>query len=172
MITAKQLPTAEYHSYYSPYILSNADTNGIEALEKGKVELVNFIAKLTQDELSFAYAAKKWTIAQLILHIIDTERIFTYRALCLARAEKQPLPGFEQNDYAAIATAKDRTADSLGREYTAVRESTLHLFRNLDNSALQQIGTVSGGPLSVRAVPFIISGHERHHHGIIKERYL
>jgi hypothetical protein len=105
------------------------------------------------------------------LHLIDCERIFTYRALRIARGDTTPLPGFDENQYVPNSHASSRTAESLLQEYLAVRRSTLSLFQNMDPSALQRCGTANGHPFSVEMIGTIIAGHELHHLGVLKSKY-
>ena len=122
--------------------------------------------------MNYKYAEDKWTIKDMLLHIIDAERVFAYRALRFARADKTNLPGFEHDDYVVVANANGRIKASLLNEYNAQRESTIQLFSNFKDEMLMQIGVASGNPMSVRALGFVTAGHETHHCNIIKERYL
>ena len=119
----------------------------------------------------FAYAPGKWTPKQIVGHLSDTERIFTYRALRIARQDKTPLPGFEQDDYVEASGANDRTLDDLLNEFRMVRESSLALFGSLPLNAWARKGRVSDWELSVRGIAFTASGHELHHFKILQERY-
>ena len=114
----------------------------------------------------------KWTIKEIIQHIIDTERIFTYRALCIARKDKSLFPGYDQDDYAVNSEANNRSMISLMNEYKSVRLSSIILFESFSSEMLKRIGIASNSNLSPRAVAFITIGHENHHCEIIKERYL
>lgn len=117
------------------------------------------------------YAPGKWTIKKIIQHMIDTERIMTYRALCFARNEKGKLPGFEEDDYAFHSDAEARTLDDLLEEWTALRVSTLHLFASFSDDMLNRKGNANGTEISVLAIGFVICGHPIHHQQVIKERY-
>ena len=108
----------------------------------------------------------------MLLHLIDTERIFAYRTLRIARNDKTELPGFDENNYARAAKANDREYESLLQEYSSVREATINLFENFDASTLLNMGRASNNSFSVRSLGFIILGHELHHKNIIIERYL
>ena len=120
----------------------------------------------------FRYAEGKWTIKDIILHLIDAERIFAYRALRIARNDKTALPGFEENDYVISANANEREFESLLKEYIIVREATISLFENLSETDLLKPGTASNASVSVRGIGYCILGHELHHKNIIIERYL
>lgn len=128
--------------------------------------------EISDKKLGFAYAEGKWTLAEAIVHIIDTERIFQYRSLRIARNDKTPLPGFDQDDYVPQSNASGRSTTSLIEEYKAVRDATITLFSSFDEEAMLRIGIASDSKMSTRALGFIISGHQAHHVKIIKERYL
>ncbi len=129
------------------------------------------ILSLPKKKHEYRYAEGKWTIKEIIQHLIDTERIFCYRALCFARAETTPLPGYEENDYAANSFANNRDIDSLLDEFDQVRSCTLSLFKSFDKTVYEKTGISNGHPLSVRAIAYILAGHELHHMNVIRERY-
>ena len=156
--------------YTSRYIDMVTEADPIAVLEQKA--LWQLLHPLSEAQSEYRYAEGKWSIKQLVGHMTDTERIFTYRALCMARDEKQPLPGFDENSYVDNGFFEQRTLDSLLTEYKAVREASLVLFRSLDASVLSHMGTASGNPLSVRALLYMIAGHEKHHIHILQERYL
>ena len=118
------------------------------------------------------YAPGKWTVKQMLGHLADDERIFAYRALCIARGDTRPLPGFDENTYAAAARFERQTLDQLLTDYSAVRQASITLFRGLDPEAWQRRGVVSGYSASPRGLAFHIAGHELHHHRVLIERYL
>ncbi len=122
----------------------------------------------------YRYAKNKWTIKEILLHIIDDERIFSYRAMAFARNEKQSLPGFDQDDYAKYSGANERDLDSIFDEYKAMRRSTIELFKGLPEESLMRkgIGSTTFHSATVRALAYHIAGHELRHFNIIKERYL
>lgn len=127
---------------------------------------------LTEDKANYSYAPGKWTIKEVLSHLIDTERVFAYRALCISRGEQQNLPGFEQDDYAANSEAAGRIWADLIGEYQAVRLSNLYLLRSLSRAQASRVGLANGNPASVSALAHMIAGHELHHINILKERYL
>jgi uncharacterized damage-inducible protein DinB len=172
MVKTSQLTSAEYHKYYIPYITILGDVQLIAELKKSKNSFVNFLKELPKGKLLHAYAAEKWTIAEVILHIIDAERIFQYRALRFARKDTTSLPGFNENDYVPTSNANTRSLNSLLNEFVAVRDSSISLFESFTEEMLKSLGTASNSPMSVRALGFVISGHQRHHQRIITERYL
>jgi uncharacterized damage-inducible protein DinB len=133
---------------------------------------LQFFSGLTEEQLLHRYAEGKWNIKEIILHLIDTERIFSYRALRFARFDKTELPGYDENLYASNSKATERSIRSLLEEYAVVRTATVALFSNLDSSVLENKGVANGVEMSVSALGFAILGHERHHLKIIEERYL
>ena len=118
------------------------------------------------------YAPGKWTIKEVLIHICDTERIFAYRALRIGRGDITPLPGFEQDDYVPVSQANSRSIKNILAEYESVRKATLTLFNSMPRQAFTHIGTCNNSPVSLRALAYMIAGHEMHHVAIIKERYL
>lgn len=173
MIHRSELNEAAYNSYYKQYIDQvPASSNVLDALSSGLKATVDFFSSLSETELRLRYEAGKWTPKEVLLHIIDTERIFSYRALRFARMDKTPLQGFEQDDYIASSDANSRSIASLLDEYNSVRQASLTLYTSMENTAIITIGEASGSPLSPGAAGFITAGHELHHIKIIKERYL
>lgn len=162
----------EFNPYYNPYILLSKYEDIIEGLTENLSSVVEFYDAIPDAKLDYAYASGKWTVKDILLHIIDTERIFVYRALRISRQDKTPMTGFEQDDYVVSGKAKDRSMDSLLNEYISVRKATIALFETFTDSQLKSIGVASDSPVSVRAIGYIITGHENHHNNIIKERYL
>lgn len=167
-----ELSKNEYSSFNATYINAFGDLGLIEGLENGLNQLVSFMQTIPIEKLEYRYAENKWTIKDILLHLIDAERIFAYRALRIGRGDKTPLAGFEENDYVPNALANSRTLESLITEFQFVRNSTLSLFKNFSNEQFLFLGISSGNSISVRAIGFIISGHQNHHLRIIRERYL
>jgi hypothetical protein len=164
--------TNEYAPYYETYI-SRVDTdNLIEALEKGEADVLTLFKNLPQEKLDYRYAEGKWSIKELIVHLMDVERIFTYRALRFSRNDQTPLAGFDDEPYIAESNASERSLQSLLDEYQALRKATIEFFRNITPEMSLRKGIANGREISVRAVGFIIPGHEGHHLGVIRERYL
>lgn len=162
--------THEYPEWGRAYIdLVEGDV--IEVLEKQSVDFPNLLNN-NIEKGDYAYAPGKWTLKELVGHIIDTERIFTYRLVCFARGEKAPLPGFEEDDYVANAHFNDRTLISLAEEFSVTRKSILYLVKSLNDNELDNIGISNGKKMSARAVVYAIAGHLKHHARIIDERYL
>ncbi|HET9826202.1 MAG TPA: DinB family protein [Chitinophagaceae bacterium] len=130
------------------------------------------VLSLPAEQLLHRYAKNKWTIKEVLVHIIDDERIYAYRALCFARNEKTWLPGFEQDEYVTFSNANNRTLENILSEYKAVRNSTITLYEGLDDTALLREGIANNNKVTVRALGYHIVGHELHHMNIIKEKYL
>jgi uncharacterized damage-inducible protein DinB len=124
------------------------------------------------EKINYRYAKDKWTVKEVLQHMLDTERIFAYRALCIARKDSTHLPGFEENDYAANSKVSKRDWKEMIREFKAVRRSTEILFRSFDKQQLDATGTASGKSVYVLGIGFIIAGHINHHVNVLKERYL
>ena len=135
-------------------------------------EFPKFLLELPEAKWDYAYGPGKWTLKEVLQHIIDTERVFAYRLLRISRGDKTPLPGFDENEYVNMSNARDRDPDALIDEYINVRRSTISLIDSLPNDVLLKMGTASDHPISVRALVYIIAGHEQHHLSIIRERYL
>ena len=169
---ANTLQSNEYGDWYKPYLNTLKEEILQEELEISLHRFIRFIQDIPMDKHDYAYAEGKWKIKDIIQHLIDCERIFSYRALCIARNDKTALPGFEENDYAVEAKGNHRTIMSLLTELSAVRHSTLLLFKNFTDEELVRIGTASNHPMSVRAIGFIIIGHQNHHQNVFEERYL
>lgn len=169
----KRRPTEdEFAPYYGGYISKTEGTDILKNLKNEKSNTVEFLKSLPAEKWGYAYEEGKWTIKQLLLHIIDSERVFAYRALRIARGDSTPMPGFDQDPYVKNSEATNRSADSLIREYAATREATISFFENLTDEMTLRKGTASGVVFTPHATAFIIAGHENHHMQIVKERYL
>lgn len=162
----------EYHEFYETYVSKVARDGALERLETQIDETLSLLSGLDDERARHRYAPDKWSVKELLGHLIDTERVFAYRAMCIARGERASLPGMEQDDYVAGAGFDDRPLASLLEEYEHQRRSTLALFASLDEGALARVGVANDSKISVRALAFIIAGHEAHHLGVLRERYL
>jgi len=171
-MTTTQLDANEYNPYYSPYISILGEVDLLDALNSSSESFQQMIIDLPVAKLHYSYEEGKWTIAQIILHLIDAERVFQYRALRFGRNDKTQIPGFEQDDYVAAGKGCERTKKELLEEFKAVRASSIALFNSFSDDILFRLGTAGGNPMSVRAIGFVLSGHVRHHMKIINERYL
>lgn len=162
---------------YAPYAATYVDQTPSDPISLAQFQLNYealevFFRSLPAERLDYRYAPGKWNMKELLVHIMDTERIFAYRALRFARKDQQPLAGFEQDDYMPASNANERTLDEIFEEYSAIRRSSMALFRHLQPEQLLYQGEASGHPVSVRALAYMILGHEQHHLKVIKERYL
>lgn len=162
----------EYSEYYGYYISLNKTDYLIINLENQLEATCTFFYSIPIDKLEHKYEIGKWTPKDILQHIIDSERVFAYRALRFARFDTINLPGYEENEYAHLANATSRTIEELIAEYKLVKLSNILLFKSFTEKMLLNIGRANNTPVSVRAIGFIISGHEIHHVNIIKERYL
>lgn len=161
-----------YPTYFQNYINQVNEDNVFSALKNQEETITTFFDTISEEKSTYAYAEGKWTLKELLLHIIDAERIFNYRALAFARKEIQSLPGFDENSYAANSYANSRTWKSLCEELKAVRKATQLLFESFSPETLNSSGFANNNPTTVNAMGFIIVGHVYHHVNIIKERYL
>ena len=168
-----QLQSNEFASYYGNYIAQVSDEYTlIEELEISLHRFIKFVQDIPMDKFDYRYAEGKWTIKDIIQHIIDAERVFAYRALRFARNDKTELPGFEENDYVDEAHGTKRSIMELLTELSAVRHATILLFKSFSQEQLLRIGIASENPMSVRAAGFVIIGHQNHHQKVFEERYL
>lgn len=168
-----QLQPNEYSQFYANYVALVSDEYSLlEELEISVHRLVKFVREIPMDKFDYRYAEGKWTIKDILQHLIDAERVFAYRALCFARNDKTELPGFEEDDYVIEANANKRSIQDLLTELLIVRQSSLALFKSFNDEQLMRIGKASNNPMSVRALGFIIIGHQNHHQRVFEERYL
>lgn len=167
-----QLSENEYPASYSNYVKEARNINLIEELEISMHDFIKFVQNIPMDKFDYRYAEGKWTIKEIIQHIIDTERIFAYRALRISRNDKTPLPSFEENDYAKNSNGNDRTIKSLLEEFSAVRISNLFLYKSFSEEQFLRVGVASNNQISVRALGIVTIGHQKHHQRIFLERYL
>ena len=160
-----------FPAYYNYYIsLSTGDL--VNNMRKAHDTTQIILSRISEEKASQSYAPGKWTIKEIIQHLIDSERIFAYRALRFARADKTPLSGFEQDDYVAVSQANDRSMQSLMREYACVRDASIALFEHFTPEMLQQTGTANKTEATVESIGRVIVGHEIHHMDVIKSKYL
>ena len=169
----KKPETGEYPSYASMYIdLLPDDGNLLKHMEDNFKSVKELILPLPEEKLLYRYAPAKWTIKEILVHIIDDERIYSYRALRFARNDSTPLPGFEQDDFSRFSNANRRDLENIFEEYDAVRRATIALFNGLEDEAFTRFGTADEKKATVRALAYHIAGHELHHISIIKEKYI
>jgi len=168
----KKPSSGESASYYKHYINLNTEPDIIKNLEGQILQVKKTFGSVKGDKQLFRYDKGKWSVKELLGHINDAERIFGYRALRIARKDKTPLAGFEENHYVKNGGFDKRSMTSLLDEFTALRRANIELFKSLDEKLLALKGIANGSPVSVRALAYIISGHTKHHLSILKERYV
>lgn len=162
----------DFQKYIAGYLNQIPTENWMEELVNSGAETIQIFAHLTDEQALLRYAPQKWSLKQLLLHLIDAERIFLYRALRFARQDKTELSGWDENPYAENSFANDRTLKSLLEEFRAVRQSTIIFFETLNNSALKESGVANVNEINVETLAKLIVGHNYHHLRIVRERYL
>lgn len=163
--------SGEYAPYYEEYIALVPGNDIVGVLEAQRKQMMQLFAARSERDGNFRYAPEKWTVKEVLGHVTDTERIFVYRALRIARGDQTPLSGFEQDDYVRAGAFGERTLADLAEELAHVRSATVALFRSLDQDAWLRRGVANKNEVSVRALAFIVAGHELHHRHILEERY-
>jgi uncharacterized damage-inducible protein DinB len=161
-----------YAPYFEPYINLVGTNNPIRVLESLVLGFKALLSEIPEEKEEFRYAEGKWTVKEVIGHMIDTERIMTCRALCVARGEKQELPRFDENDYVVKANFNRRSLLDLGHEFGFVREATITFFKSLTEEDLDRTGIANKHQVTPRALLYIIAGHHLHHDSMLKEKYL
>jgi uncharacterized damage-inducible protein DinB len=167
-----QLLENEYPKYCETYFQAAGEVELIEELEISLHDFIRFVQNLPMDKFDFRYEEGKWTIKEIIQHIIDTERILAYRALRFSRKDLTPLPSFDENNFVDNTNAVSRSIQDLLAELSAVRYSNLLLFKSFSQEQLLTKGNASNQTISVRAIGFMIIGHQRHHQKVFEQRYL
>lgn len=173
-MTAAAVPrpgATEYAPYYGRYIDKVPEGDLLRTLEGQARETQALLAGLSEAKALHRYAPGKWSIKEVVGHVADAERVFSYRALRFARADRTALPGFDENAWVPPGNFDARSLKDLAAELDAVRRATVALFRGFDAAALARSGVASDNPVSVRAIAWIIAGHERHHVALLHERY-
>jgi len=172
-LTIPRPQTADYPLYYHTYVDQLPEQGDVlDLLEIQATELQNLLGNLDDARAEQAYAEGKWTIKELLQHMLDSERIFAYRALCIARGESASLPGFDENMYAESSNANVRSLNDMLEEYNLARKSNLYLFRGFTDEVLENVGTANNKEIKLSALIHVIAGHELHHINILKTRYL
>jgi uncharacterized damage-inducible protein DinB len=161
----------EYAPYYDRYIALVRGDDILGTLDQQRRETMLLLSGRDEEEGDFRYAPGKWSAKEVLGHVCDTERVFAYRALRISRADATPLAGFEQDDYVRNGPFANRTLSDLVEDFIAVRRATLSLLRNLDEAAWTRRGIANKNEVTVRALAFIIAGHELHHRRILEEKY-
>jgi hypothetical protein len=168
-----QRPTeTEYATFYRGYVALVPETDIVGVLEPQVEEIRRLLAPVSAEKETYRYAEGKWSIRQVLGHLVDGERVFGYRAFCISRGEQAALPSFDENQYVAEARADAIPLRELVEELDLVRRANLALLRRLDSREWARVGTASGKPVSVRALAWVMAGHPRHHLQILRERYI
>lgn len=163
---------AEYDAFYSTYMDKVPDGDVLDLLVTGLTDTLELLGGVPPEMETYRYGEGKWSIREVVGHLTDAERVFAYRAFCIARGESAALPGMDQLVYAQGSNAAERSLTDLGVEFAAVRAATLELFRSLNDAAWSRSGVASGVSFTVRVFPFIIAGHEIHHRELLRARYI
>lgn len=172
MMKRDELPGDEYGKFYAGYVgLVPANETLLGALEDSAERMVEYLKTVPPDKEDYAYAEGKWTVKECLQHLIDSERVFSYRMLRLGRHDATPLPGYDQDEFAAAAKVENRDLRQLTEEFVGLRSTTQMLAGGLSAEDLAFVGSVSGGRMSGRAMGFIICGHTYHHINLYRERY-
>jgi hypothetical protein len=170
--TARSRPDrTEYAPYFEKYVTLVPEGDIVSVLRESGREVTDALRAVPETRGGFRYGEGKWSIREVVGHISDTERIFAYRALRIARGDQTPLASFDENAYAPTSGAEQRTIADLVAEFAAVREATVRLLESLPDDAWTRVGTASGKQVSVRAVAYMAAGHVLHHFGILRDRY-
>jgi DinB family protein len=162
---------SEYAPFYRGYVAHVGEEEILPVLRSQLDQLDVLLGRVTPERETFAYAEGKWSIRELVGHLIDAERVFGYRSFCIARGESRNLPGFNENEYMLRAPYNQIDLEDLLSELRLARLSNIAMLRNLDEQAWMSIGTANDAQVSVRALAFIMAGHVRHHMGVLRERY-
>jgi uncharacterized damage-inducible protein DinB len=161
----------EYNVYYETYIKEIEGDDILKILNDQNKQTQEVLNSFSEHKGNYKYADGKWTVKEVVGHLLDTERVFAYRALCIARGEKKSLPGFEQDDYVSGGNFNSRNLTDLNYEFRLLRESNLLLFRSFSDEMLNKKGTANESAITVRAILWIIAGHEKHHIKVLLEKY-
>ncbi len=162
----------EYNPFFEKYILKIGDEKIVTAMHNQVIEFDTLLKNIPADKHDYRYAEGKWSVKQMLQHIIDTERIMAYRALTIARRDNVVLPGFDENTYADAAPATKNNWEDMVLEFQALRFSHIFMFGNMSDEDMAQIGNANNSSTSVNALAYILVGHVEHHVSILKERYL
>lgn len=158
--------------FYRKYVEHVKDLDVIEAMRLSSKLTLDLVRAIPEEKGEFRYQPEKWSIKELLCHMMDAERIFAYRALTFARNDKTPLPGFEENDYAPEANAQGRTVQQIADEMERLRLTNIDLFSSFTSAMLKRTGTANKTEVSVLSLGYILAGHESHHRTVLQERYI
>jgi hypothetical protein len=161
----------EYAPFYARYVALVPETDILAVLERQAGELRQLAASVPAERETYRYAEGKWSVREVLGHLVDGERVFGYRAFCISRGEVAALPSFDENQYVGEARCDAIPLRELAGELALVRESNLAVLRRLEPRQWERVGTASGKPITVRALAWVMAGHPRHHAEILRERY-
>ena len=161
-----------FTNYYDHYTSLVEESDYVKALKNGLKNTLRLLEEIPEELQEYRYDEGKWTPKEMLVHMIDSERVFAYRAMRFARFDKTPLPGFEHNDYIEPSRANERSWKSIMKEYRRIRKSTITLFENFPSDSIENVGNSNGANFKVSQLAFIICGHEKHHYYVLRERYL
>jgi hypothetical protein len=170
--TATRPRAGEHAEYFDRYVSLVKEDDALEALERPLQDTFPFLRSLTEAQGAQRYAPGKWSVKQVVGHLVDVERVMAYRALRIARADTTPLPGFDENDYAEAAHSDRVSLQALVEELEHLRRANVAMFRALPEEAWTRSGTANDNPFTVRSLAYVIAGHVHHHVRILRERYL
>jgi hypothetical protein len=168
---ARPLP-GEYADFHAGYVGLVPETDVVKVMDKQRNELLKLIKSIPEKRSTYRYEPGKWSIADVVGHVVDSERVFAFRALFIARGNTSPLPGFDQDEFVAAAQAERFSIRELIEPFSELRKANVTLFRQLPPEAWSRKSTASGTPVSVRGLAYILVGHVRHHMKVLNERYL
>lgn len=172
-MTRQELTPEEYNEYYARYIDEVSSNTSLKTgFEEDQKMVIDFFSSIPEEKLAYRYQPEKWSIKEILQHIIDTERIFMYRIFRIARKDTTALPGYEQDDYINPSEANSKSLEELIHEFTVTRLYSINLINSISDKNLKNIGTVSESTMSARACAFLLLGHSIWHINVIKKRYL
>jgi len=163
---------SDYAPAFAGYVSLVPEEDVLSIIEQQSSETQKLISSLDEQRATHRYAEGKWSVKEVIGHVTDAERVFGYRALCIARGETSSLPGFDENAYMKYANFDAWRLGDLAEAYALVRRSNIVLFRNFDDATWDRRGIANNNPITVRALAYVLAGHERHHLKVLRERYL
>ena len=166
------MATTNFQEYFNRYIKQVDSLEPVKALEETQKEFITLLEKVEDEKGLFCYEEGKWSVKEVIAHVIDAERVFAYRAMSFARNDKNNLAGFDDHLYAQNSGANNRTMDNLLNEFDILRKASITLYRSFDEDMWARIGTANGISIDVKSLAYLIAGHSRHHGNILLERYL
>jgi hypothetical protein len=169
-----RLNKSEYATFFQPYItvLSDNDMGIIENLKYSHKKAIDFLGNINEGKQTYRYSKDKWTVKEIVQHIMDAERVFNYRALRISRKDSIDLPGFDENHFVKHSNANQRDYNILLDEFSSLRKTTIYLYASFTDVAILEKGKINGNTMSVRALGYLTSGHLLHHLDVIKSRYL